>query len=57
MKVLSIITIIFLVSTLICGLWMKFAPEGTNPDVNFHAVLSIVTIILSMVTIILHMRK
>ena len=57
MRILSIITIVFLAVTLICGFWMRFAPEGTNPNVNFHMVLSIITILLSVVMIILYMKK
>jgi heme/copper-type cytochrome/quinol oxidase subunit 4 len=55
MKILGTITIIAIACTLLCGLWMKFGPG--EKDVNFHAVLSVGTILLCLVTIILFMIK
>lgn len=55
MKILSIISIIAIICTLICGLWMKFGP-GVK-DTNFHAMLSIGTILLCLVTIIMYMIR
>lgn len=55
MKILGILSIILIVCSLICGLWMKFKPvEG---DVNFHSKLSIGTLVMCMVTIIIYMVK
>lgn len=55
MKILGIISVIAIACTLICGLWMKFGPG--EKDVDFHAMLSIGTILLCFVTIILYMIK
>ncbi len=55
MKILGIISVIAIACTLICGLWMKFGPG--EKDVDFHAMLSIGTILLCLVTIILYMIK
>lgn len=55
MKILGVISIVAIACTLICGLWMKFG-QGEK-DANFHAMLSIGTILLCLVTIILYMIK
>jgi Mg2+ and Co2+ transporter CorA len=55
MKVLGWISIILIACTLLCGLWMKFAPG--EKDVNFHVILSISTILVCLITIILYMIK
>lgn len=53
MKILSWISIVMIACALRCGLWMKFAPG--DKDVNFHAMLSIATILICLVTIMLYM--
>lgn len=53
MRILSIITLIFLACTLLCGLWMKFGPG--EKDAGFHMVLSLVSVILSICTIVLYL--
>jgi len=55
MKILSWVSIILIACTLLCGLWMRFAP-GDN-DVNFHAMMSIATMAVCLVTIILFMVR
>lgn len=55
MKILGVISVIAIACTLLCGLWMKFGPG--EKDANFHAMLSIGTILLCLVTIILYMIK
>ncbi|MGN6715557.1 hypothetical protein [Anaerocolumna jejuensis] len=55
MKILGIFSIVAIAFTLLCGLWMKFGPG--EKDVNFHAALSIGTMLLCLVTIILYMLK
>lgn len=55
MKILGWVSIVMIVCTLICGLWMKFAPG--EKDVNFHMMLSIVSILVSLVTIVIYMIK
>ena len=55
MKILSWISIVMIACALLCGLWMKFAPG--DKDVNFHAMLSIATILVCLVTIVLYIIK
>ena len=55
MKLLGIISIVLIACTLLCGLWMKFGPG--EKDANFHAILSVGTILLCLVTIMLYMIK
>lgn len=55
MKMLGWGSIILIACTLLCGLWMKFGPG--EKDTNFHAMLSIATLLFSLVTIILYMIK
>ncbi len=55
MKILGWISIILIACTLLCGLWMKFA--SGEKDANFHAMLSIVTILVCLITIILYMLR
>lgn len=55
MKILGWISIILIVCALICGLWMKFVPG--EKDTNFHAMLSIVTILACLITIVTYMVK
>ena len=55
MKILGIISIILIACAMLCGLWMKFGPG--EKDANFHAMLSIGTLLCCLVTIILYMIK
>ncbi len=55
MKILGWVSIILIACTLLCGLWMRFGPG--EKDVNFHAMLSIITILVCLVTIILYMIR
>lgn len=55
LKIIGVVSILLLICTIICGLWIKFHPVGN--DLNFHFKLSIITVILSLVTIILFMIK
>ena len=55
MKILGIISIILIACAMLCGLWLKFAPG--EKDANFHAKLSIGTLLFCLVTIILYMVK
>lgn len=53
LKIIGVISILLLISTIICGLWIKFHPVGN--DLNFHFKLSIITVMVSLITIILFM--
>lgn len=55
MKILGFVSIVLIACALLCGLWMKFRPDGN--DVHFHATLSIATLLVCLVTIILYMIK
>lgn len=55
MKILSWISIILIACALLCGLWMKFGPG--EKDAGFHAMLSIVTLLVCLVTVILYLIK
>ena len=55
MKILGIISIVAIVISLICGLWMKWG--SGQKDANFHGMLSLGTLLLCLATIILYMLK
>lgn len=55
MRILGWLSIILIACTLLCGLWMKFGPG--KKDANFHAMLSLGTISVCLVTIILYMMQ
>ena len=58
MKILGVISIILIACAMLCGLWMKFGPVVSGEkDTNFHAMLSIGTLLFCLVTIILYMIK
>ena len=54
-NLMGIISIVLLVCTIICGLWIKFHPKGN--DMRFHFKLSLLAVIISLLTIILFMFK
>ncbi|WP_156946292.1 hypothetical protein [Clostridium akagii] len=47
LKIMGLVSIVLLISTIICGLWIKFHPVGN--DLNFHFKLSIITVILALI--------
>lgn len=55
MAFLGYISIFLIACAILCGLWMKFKPD--NNDVNFHAGLSMVTLVVCLVTIITYLVK
>jgi cytochrome b561 len=59
MKILGWISIILIACSMLCGLWLKYAPRSENfqEGVNFHAMLSISTLLICLLTIILYMVK
>jgi hypothetical protein len=50
LKLMGGISILLLVCTLICGLWIRVHPSG---DVRFHATLSITAVVVALITIVL----
>ena len=55
MKILGILSIILIVCALICGLWIKFNPQGN--DMNFHFLLSLSAMLLALITILFFVIK
>jgi len=50
LKILGGASILLLVCTLICGLWIKFNPQE---DMQFHFLLSLTAVVVSLITIVL----
>jgi len=53
--VLSVIDVLMLASTLICGFWIR-SQQGLNPDpssLSFHAGLAVASTVLVLITLIL----
>ena len=55
MAFLGYMSVFMIACSLLCGLWMKFKPG--KKDVNFHAVLSIATLLMCLITIIVYLNK
>lgn len=53
LRILGIASVVLLLCTILCGLWVKFHPEGN--DMNFHFLLSISSVCVSLLTIVLFM--
>ena len=53
LKIFGILSIVLIASTIICGLWIRVHPQE---DIQFHFVLSLSTVLVSLVTIILFMK-
>lgn len=54
LKIMGSASILLLTCTIICGLWIRFHPQK---DMQFHFVLSLVAVMVSLLTIILLMLK
>lgn len=52
LKLSEILSIILLSCTLICGLWVRYHKQE---DMQFHFMLSLISVIVSLLTIILFM--
>ena len=55
-KVLSVTTITMLLSTLICGLWIKSNNVVEPSSIQFHMTLGIISVVLSVVLLVVLMR-
>lgn len=55
MKFMGVLSIVLIVCSLICGVWMYFNPG--QGDVRFHAGLSSSAMAFSLVSIVLYMLK
>lgn len=54
LKIMGGVSILLLTCTIICGLWIRFHPQE---DTQFHFVLSLATVVISLLTIVLFMLK
>lgn len=54
LKIMGGTSILMLICTIICGLWIRFHPQE---DMQFHFVLSLTTVVISLLTIVLFMLK
>jgi cytochrome b561 len=52
-NIMAVVSILLLLSTLICGLWMKAQPAVDPSSVNFHVTLGIATVIVTLITLVL----
>jgi hypothetical protein len=54
-NVLSIVSLLLLASTLLCGFWIRsHTPAGTSPDVSsiaFHMQIAVVSVVFVLVTL------
>lgn len=59
MRTMIIITVILLLSTLICGVWLATAPESEIEDssISFHMTLGIITVAAAMSTMVMAYRR
>lgn len=54
LKIMGSASILLLICTMICGLWVRFHPQE---DMQFHFVLSLTAVVVSLLTIVLFMLK
>lgn len=55
MKVLGIVSLILIACALLCGLWIRFHPQGS--DMRFHFFLSLAAMLFAFITIMLFMIR
>ncbi len=53
MTILAIITGILLLSTLICGLWIRYSGEADDSSVSFHMGIASLTVVVGLITSVL----
>lgn len=56
-NIISIMAIISLLSTLICGLWMKQQINLDASSIAFHKWIGIISVVLAVLALILNMVK
>lgn len=52
-SIMAIMSLIFIFSTLLCGLWIRNKGLLDEGSITFHAKLGIATVIISIITIIM----
>ncbi|HEY3374581.1 MAG TPA: hypothetical protein VGK02_05925 [Candidatus Aquicultor sp.] len=50
-RILIVLAVVMLVSTLICGLWIKFSGKADASSVNFHMWPAIATTIVVLIAL------
>ncbi len=51
MKIMAIVTVVLLLCTLICGLWLRFSGNKVDPSsLTFHMVLGALTVLAGLIT-------
>jgi len=55
--IVAILAIVCLLSTLICGLWMKQQANLDASSINFHVTLGIASVVLGVLSILLLLIK
>ena len=56
-NIISIVAIISLLSTLICGLWMKQQINLEASSLEFHRWIGMISVVLAILALILNMIK
>ncbi|GAB6109770.1 hypothetical protein [Fusibacter bizertensis] len=56
-NIISVLAIISLLSTLICGLWIKQQINIETSSIEFHKWIGIISVILAVLALILNMIK
>lgn len=51
--VMSIVSILVLLSTLICGLWINGQETADVSSVNFHRTIALISTVLSTITMVI----
>ncbi len=57
MSLMSILSLLGLASTLICGFWIKQQTDVDVSSINFHMIIGSASVLLTVVTLILFMLK
>ena len=52
-NILAVVSILLLLFTLICGLWMKAQPIVDPSSIKFHVTLAIAAVVVTLVTLVL----
>lgn len=56
-NIMSVLSLLGLASTLICGFWIKQLTDVDASSINFHMIIGSASVLLTVVTLILFMLK
>ncbi|MHA2248070.1 MAG: hypothetical protein ACXADY_24190 [Candidatus Hodarchaeales archaeon] len=49
-----VITVVLMLSTTVCGLWIEFSGEEKDPGaIKFHMVIALLTVLSTVITILI----